>query len=645
VAEAQYAQKGPTERSDRSAGDRPRISDQPGTLDGTAGVIGSALLDSWSRSSQREAIGAAAPPTPPSTAQSRNGILRLQRTAGNAAVTKLLQRPSTRVTSAAGKTTKPNVQLEPPTPTNTGAPSTTPDGAPPGQTPLAPVGTAGSLGEVEIPLPNVNIYDRTEKPKNWDKQIAAAKVFTIPLPDLPGVTISLGARGRAFAYFNAWFGPVQLQNLRVGMSKKQAAILAAGAVAPLAVPAAAAAVTPFAPLAAGPLAVFGVPAARAAALYTLYKGPFRASAQLFAPVGGTVRFGAAASLSADAAIAAKYSLVTLDAGVEGSIQLDLGLKHLGPPPTIIINYADADVDFEKTLNLAANLQLHMMLNAFIRAELLRKWAWYRSWNVAKTPVDKTWPLTPSLKVENKRGGGGGGPKPGSNPLANSIIGSIGDTAVELTLGNDADDPNDQSAAEFLMKAMTNAKEEKEEKKPLPGQESRSKHFQPVGTQDDPILIHWYKPAHWYADPIYLDIGQGPKPFRRDERVMLPNGEGIGVRHWPRRDEVFLITGIPTERSGTMQKAFRKTLEQYGFRWSGWEADHVWDLGLGGFDDYSNLWPLEAGVNNRASKYGILQSVHYNKETDPPGTRRTPVAIKDNADLASKYFKIQDFREP
>lgn len=536
----------------------------------------------------------------------------------------------------------PSVQRQPPTPTNTGTPTTTPDG--PGQTPLAPVGASGPLGEVEISLPNVNIYDRTEKPKNWDKEIAGAKVFTIPLPELPGVTISLGARGRAFAYFNAWFGPVQLQNVRVGMSKKQAVILAAGALSPFA-PVAGAVAAPVSPLAGIALATLGGPAAKAAALYTLYRGPFKASAQLFAPVGGTVRFGAAASLSADAAIAAKYSLVTLDAGLEGSIQLDLGLKPQGPPPTIMINYADGDLDFEKQLDLAANLQLHMMLNAFIRAELLRKWAWYKSWNVAKTPVDKTWPLTPSLKVVNKRGGGGGAPKSSGNPLANSILGSIGDTVVEFTLGEDSAAPNGENAAEFLAKALKNAKDEKEEKQQLPGQESRTKHFQPLGTKDDPILISWYKPPHWYADPIHLDIGQGRKPFRRDERVMLPNGEGIGVRHWPRVGEVFLITGIPTERSGSMQAAFRRTLQQYGFPWGGWEADHVWDLGLGGFDDYSNLWPLEKGVNNRAGNRQLFQTVQYNKETDPPGTRRAPVVIKDHPDLMSKYFKIRDFREP
>ena len=583
--------------------------------------------------------GAGIPPT--DNALSRARVMRLQRAAGNGAVAELLKRQSTvgRGSEPSVPTTKPVVQRDPPTPTNTGT-------APAPAVDAAQLGPSGPLGEVEFNLPNISIFDRKEKPKNWDKEIASATAFTIPIPDLPGITLSLGARGRAFAYFNAWFGPVQLQNLRVGMSKKQATILAAGALSPIAAPAAGAAVFPVSPVAGAALALFGGPAARIAALYTLYKGPFKASAQLFAPVGGTVRFGAAASFSANAEFLAKYSLVMLDAGVEGSVNLNLDVSPPGAPPTIQINYADGDVDFAKTLELAANVKLDLLLNAFIRAEVGRRWAWTRTWETARTPLDKSWPLKPSLKIENKRGGGGAQPNSGGNPLTNSMMGSIGDTEVEFILDELT---NDRSAVDFLMNAMTDGKRanEKEKKEPLPGQDQgpRAKHFQPIGTKDDPILVSWYKPPHWYADPIHLDVGKGKQAFRRDERAMLPNGQGIGVQHWPRVGEVFLITGIPTTRSGTQQAAFRKTLEQYGFPWAGWEADHVWDVGLGGFDDFYNLWPLEKGVNNRAGNRQLFQTVQYNKPDDPPGTRRVPTVIKDHPDLMSKYFKIRDFREP
>ena len=449
-----------------------------------------------------------------------------------------------------------------------------------------------------------------------------------------------------FADFNAWFGPVQLQNLRVGMSKQQAMILAAGALSPLA-PAAGLAVMPISPLAGIGLATIGGPAARIAALYTLYKGPFMASAQLSAPVGGLVRFGVGASLGIDAAIAAKYNLATLDAGVEGAVELNLNLVNPGGPPTIQINYENADVDFSKKLELAANLKMELLLNAFMRATLLDKWNWYRTWNLARTPIDQTWPLTPTLRVENKRGGGGAAPSgAGANPMTNSILGSIGETEAELTLGKDDQDPSDADAVDFLRRALGKATASPEEKSPIQGAGGdRTRHFQPVGTREDPILVNWYKPSHWYLDPIQLDIGKGREDFRRNRRVMLPNGEGIGVTHWPRVGEVFLITGTPTPRSGREQAAFRRTLERYGFSWRGWDADHVWDLGLSGFDDYTNLWPLESGVNSRAGNWQLGQSVQYNKPDDPPGTRRTPIAIKGNPDLAGKWFKIRDFKDP
>ncbi|MET7971005.1 hypothetical protein [Micromonospora sp. NPDC005305] len=517
----------------------------------------------------------------------------------------------------------------------------------PGQ---APAGPSGPLGEVEIPLGNVNIYDRTEKPKVWSKDIAAATVMTIPIPELLVATVSIGARGRAFAYFNAWFGPVELQNLRLGMSREQAMIMAAGALSPVAAPVAGVLAAPISPMAGAALAIFGGPVARLAALHTVYKGPFKASAQLYAPVGGMVRFGVAAGLSVDAEIAKTYSVIALDAGVEGSVELDLGLVHPeGPPPTIEINYENGDLDFQKRLDLAANLKLELLLNAYLRTQLLGKWDWYKSWNVARTPLDKTWPLSPRLKIENKRGGDAGEVKPGGNPLANSIMARIGDTKVELTLGNDSDDPSEKDATDFLTQALESKKDKEEKKEELqPGggaSGQRRKHREPLGTRDDPILMSWYKPPHWYADPIYLDIGKGPQPFSRTERAILPHGEGIGVRRWPRVGEVFLITGIATPRSGSMQAAFRKALEKYGFKGRGWDADHVWDLALGGFDDYSNLWPLESGVNSSAGNWQLGQGVKYNKEEDPPDARRPAKAIKDNPDLASKYFKIRDFREP
>lgn len=599
---------------------------------------------------------------PPTSSPSPVELLRLQRSAGNAAVANLLTRnkpPS--VTKSAAVQRKASitgrqptgaeatVQRQPPSPGNTAAPAPAPVGE--GQQPQAPLGPSGPLGEVEFSLPNVNIADRKDTPKHWEKQVTGARVLTIPIPDVPVTTVSVGAMGKVFADFNAFYGPIQLQNLRVGMSKQQAIILAAGALSPIAAPVAGALAAPISPIAGIGLAVFGGPAARIAALYTLYKGPFKARAELSTPVGGMVRFGAAAGLTIDAELAAKYSILSLDAGVEGAVELNLNLTHPEGPNVIDITYENADLDFHKTLELAANLKMEMMLSAFIHAQVLGKWDWASRWNMARTPVDKTWPLTPRLIIDNKRGGGGAAPQPGANPMANSIIGSIGDTEVELTLGKDSPEPSADDAAEFLRLALGGRKPDEVKKDPLapdnrggePGKPPRNR--EPLGTASDPILISWYKAPHWYLDPIQLDVGRGREDFRRDRTAMLPNNQAIGVRRWPRIGEVFQLHGVPTPRSGSEQAAFRQTLERYGFNWRGWDADHVWDLGLEGFDDFTNLWPLESGVNQRAGTWQLGQGVKYNLEGDPPDARRPIKAINGNPDLVGKYFKIRDFKEP
>lgn len=629
-------------------------------------------LTSWSANSRPSRKPSAAPRTS-GGGLTPQALLRLQRSAGNAAVSRLLQRPASNPSPVSPSPVPPVIQRSPPSPGPQPGAAPTPAGeaAPPGQTPQGqsagqptpgqalpgPAGpvpaSAGPLGEVEFNLPNVNIYDRKENPKHWEKQIAGATVLSIPIPEIPVTTVSIEAHGKAFADFNAFFGPVQLRNLRVGMSKNQALILAAGALSPIAAPVAGAIVAPINPVAGVALGVFGGPVARIAALATLYKGPFKASAELFSPVGGKVRFGVAASLAINAEIAKKYSIVELDAGVEGAVDLDLNLEQLPGPKFIEINYENGDLDFKKTLDLAAHLEMQLMLNAFIRAQLLGRWNWYKNWNLDKKPIDKTWPLTPKLIVENKRGGGGAAPSTAGNPMANSIIGSIGDTDVRLILGEDGNESKALDAGEFLRRAMGKADPKEEKNEPIPGAgdpgapNARGKHREPLGTREDPILMTWYKPLQWYLDPVHLDTGSGRQPYRRDQRVMLPNGQGIGVdrSHWPYVGKVFLITGIPTPRSGTQQRAFKDTLARYGFNWSGWQPDHIEDLAMGGSDDYYNLWPLEADVNMNAGNWQLGQGVKYSREQDPPDTRLQPKAIRGNPELASRYFKIRDFKTP
>lgn len=157
VADPEHAQTPRAERSERPEVNRARPTPGPGAPEGVAGVA--ALLDSWSPGSQHEAAMTAARPT--GTSQNRSDVLRLQRAAGNTAVTGLVQRGGPSSSPASGTTR--DVQRQGIAPAGTGAPTSTQDGAAPDQTPSAPVGSPGPLGEVELPLPNVPIYGRRER--------------------------------------------------------------------------------------------------------------------------------------------------------------------------------------------------------------------------------------------------------------------------------------------------------------------------------------------------------------------------------------------------------------------------------------------------------------------------------------------------
>jgi hypothetical protein len=130
----------------------------------------------------------------------RDRLMWLQRGAGNAAVGKLLAagpRPGVRHRSVTVQRTDP------------------PAGGPEIR--------QGPIGDVVVPLPNINVVDGGQKKKDWTKGIGAGALLTIPIPKLPGATVGLVGLGEIGATFTAQYGPGRLQNLRVGMTKWQAA--------------------------------------------------------------------------------------------------------------------------------------------------------------------------------------------------------------------------------------------------------------------------------------------------------------------------------------------------------------------------------------------------------------------------------------
>ncbi len=91
--------------------------------------------------------------------------------------------------------------------------------------------------------------------------------------------------------------------------------------------------------------------------------------------------------------------------------------------------------------------------------------------------------------------------------------------------------------------------------------------------------------------------------------------------------------------GAAGSSFRTLLRNYGYdlRPRVMEADHVWDLGFGGPDDFSNLWPLNRGANrgtaNRIWRQPIKYELSGNSRTGTPRQRS----------LVGRWFIISSVR--
>jgi hypothetical protein len=135
----------------------------------------------------------------------------------------------------------------------------------------------------------------------------------------------------------------------------------------------------------------------------------------------------------------------------------------------------------------------------------------------------------------------------------------------------------------------------------------------LGGPNDPMPFIWYKPKRRYADAVEIPKARNLKKVTRDQgptEVEYDVGSGPGVfggqgvavdkfgvakDNWVREDNVFMYE--KTDTAGrSRQKGFRDTLGNLGFKWSGWQADHVRDLEFGDLDRNDNLWPLDETVN-------------------------------------------------
>jgi hypothetical protein len=143
-----------------------------------------------------------------------------------------------------------------------------------------------------------------------------------------------------------------------------------------------------------------------------------------------------------------------------------------------------------------------------------------------------------------------------------------------------------------------------------------------GTKQNPLLIHWPKPASANYLPLYIgdkhkkgamsqaqlktlyenqekDNGVAVTKLLPHGSFTLPTGETLGITNQWHLDVGTVIgplspNGIKTPGGG----AINEILEKYGFQSTidKLQGDHIHEIQLGGQDVIGNLWPLNDKIN-------------------------------------------------
>ncbi len=177
-----------------------------------------------------------------------------------------------------------------------------------------------------------------------------------------------------------------------------------------------------------------------------------------------------------------------------------------------------------------------------------------------------------------------------------------------------------------------------------------------GSQSNPFELSWPKPAASAYPVIYLGgpinkpksqaelkqtLGQKDetnyevKAYSPTAGGTLPDGEKIGIAS-QYQVAVGKVIGPLSRASTSGGRKINKILKKYGFIASaeGLDGDHVQDIQFGGPNTVENLWPLQAGINQKAGPILAQTSVKYRD------TNRS-VRISELKDDTSRqyYFKI------
>jgi|tagenome__1003787_1003787.scaffolds.fasta_scaffold20913723_2 hypothetical protein len=169
----------------------------------------------------------------------------------------------------------------------------------------------------------------------------------------------------------------------------------------------------------------------------------------------------------------------------------------------------------------------------------------------------------------------------------------------------------------------------------------------TGTFGDPIPMIWFKRPDLYPDTLHHRGVSGKEDVHKFPHRTYSDGleAGVDAAYWPWIGKKFKKEPSTRKSEGSTkgQADLAKQFEEHDVEVPGGVAqiDHVFDDFLGGPDQPDNLWPLLTQYNrDTGSKHGN-QSVRYRPEDDP--TRSVPTAATNVP--VNKWFIITVYMDP
>lgn len=242
------------------------------------------------------------------------------------------------------------------------------------------------------------------------------------------------------------------------------------------------------------------------------------------------------------------------------------------------------LDLSAQIGLRGNAALKFRLDGGASFSLLGKTLWDQQWNLADFNAAVGWK---------------GGLSYSPNPGLYWDLGEFGEAMAESGIGEFGDD----EALDDVVAHEDQAEIDAEDIVDDLFEERNSVVTTPQGlSEDDALPFDWRKPMEFYPETLSIPRAETPAEVNRDDgptyvRYLVrgkPVTAYLGVADWPDFGSTFQFTPYDVRITPT-QRTFNSLLDRLGFNRSGFDAEHVWDVGLRGikWDRFDNLWPASS----------------------------------------------------